>query len=307
MKPFALEDMGSLVLFAKVVELRSFSAAARDLGLAKSAVSKRIALLEKKFGVRLLVRTTRKVTPSEAGAQLHQHCAAMLTAVRGAAGVVEHGDSGERGLIRINAPGVFLQRQLLPIIEHYSQMRQRLEFDLSSDDAMIELTSGQYDLVIRITREISEQSIVARPLAKDRLVIVGAPRYFEQQGIPQTPYELVHHSCMRYAHRSAGVEWRFVNDDGPYSVGVHSAFAAGDDITLRAAAVAGMGLTIMPRCFVADELAAGDLLTVLDEHMWQPERTIYAILPEGRLAPTRVRQLATALPELVSDSLKTTG
>ena len=299
MKPLSLDDAGSLILFAKVVELQSFSAAARELGLAKSAVSKRISQLEKKMGVCLLVRSTRKVTPSESGVQLFQYCASMQSSLYDVASALEYGDSGDRGVIRMNAPGLFIERQLIPVINRYSDTHKDLQFDLSSDDSMIGLTDGRYDLVIRIASEINEQSIVGRPIATDRLVIVGAPDYFSKYGTPQTPEELGHHCCMRYTPRSSNVEWRFTSNDKPYYAGVSSTLSAGDDAALRSAAIAGMGLAIMPRCFVNDELESGQLETVLEECMWKPERTIYALLPEGRLAPSRVRRFVAELSELL--------
>jgi DNA-binding transcriptional LysR family regulator len=299
MQPFSLEDMGSLALLAKVVELRSFSAAARDLGLAKSAVSKRIAVLEKKLGVRLLVRTTRQVTLSDIGLQVHEHCAALLGAARGAAVALQATDAGERGVVRINAPGLFAQRVMAPLLQRYLQVHPQVEVELNSDDAMIDLTSGRFDVVIRIARVPQEQSIVARPLGADRLVLVGAPAYLASQGTPSDPHELAHHSCMRYVQRTAAVEWRFKGEGGPLVVPVRSRFAAGDDATLREAAVAGLGLTIMPRCFVAEELAGGRLAEVLKGRLWQPERTVHALLPEGRLAPARVKKLVTFLADEV--------
>ena len=305
MKSLSLDDAGSLILFAKVVELQSFSAAARDLGLAKSAVSKRISLLEKKIGVRLLVRTTRKVTPSESGVKLFQYCAEMQSSLHHIASVLEHGDSGESGVIRINAPGLFIERQLIPITSYYCNKYQQIQFDLNSDDSMIELINGRYDLVIRIASKINEQTVVGRPIASDRLVIVGAPDYFSKYGMPKTPGELSNHNCMRYHPRSADMEWRFVSNDTFHSVKIHSTFSAGDDATLRSAAIAGMGLTIMPRCFVHDELESGQLITVLEEEMWRPERIIYAVLPEGRLASSRVKRFASEMPELLKYPQKT--
>jgi DNA-binding transcriptional LysR family regulator len=310
-EPFALEDLGTLALFARVAQLQSFSAAAREMNLAKSAVSKRVALLEARLGVRLLVRTTRRVNLTDAGLRVYEACAQVLQATQAAAAAVQDTAAGERGMIRINAPVAFAQRHLLPLIHLHLQAHPGVEIDLSVDDRMIDLSSGRYDLVVRIGRELSEQSVVARLLARDRLVIVGAPSYFARVGLPRDPRELVHHSCLRYAPRSAGVEWRFKgaggDAGGPLAVSVRASMTAGDDVTLREAAVAGMGLTIMPRCFVDRELAAGQLRSVLDEQMWQPERSIHALLPEGRLAPSRVRLFAQMLADALGPRIGNQG
>jgi len=134
----------------------------------------------------------------------------------------------------------------------------------------------------------------------DRLVIVGAPSYFSKHGMPQAPEDLASgHNCFRYHPRSADMEWRFVSNKKPYHVGTHSTLHAGDDATLRSAAIAGMGLAIMPRCFVHDELESGKLQSILENYMWEPERIIYAVLPEGRLAPSRARHFAKEMSELL--------
>ena len=106
---------------------------------------------------------------------------------------------------------------------------------------------------------------------------------------------------MRYKPRSSDMEWRFVSHNNPYPVGVNSALSASDDAALRSAAIAGMGLAIMPRCFIHKELESGQLEAVLEEYIWKPERTIYAVLPEGRLAPSRVRRFVSEMPELLKD------
>jgi len=296
MKPLSLDDAGALILLAKVIELQSFSAAARDLKLSRSVVSKRIAQLEEKIGTRLLLRTTRKVTPSESGIQLLQHCTSMQSSLQNITRFLEHGDSGEQGVIRINAPGLFIERQLIPIINRYGDTHEHIQFDLVSNDSMIELTSARYDLIIRIASKLTQQSVVGREVMTDRLIIVAAPSYLAKHGMPQTPEDLASgHHCLRYDPRSADMEWRFVSNNKPYHVGTHSTLHAGDDATLRSAAIAGMGLAIMPRCFVHDELESGKLESVLEDYMWEPERVIYAVLPEGRLAPSRARHFVTEM------------
>lgn len=291
MSPFSLEDIGSLALLAKVAEQRSFSAAARELGLAKSAVSKRIAVLEDKLGVRLLVRTTRHVSLSEAGLRLHEHCEHILNATRGAAVALQETEGGVRGRIRINAPALFAERVLARLLFRFLEAHPAVDVELSVDDAPVDLTTGRHDVVIRIARVLPDRSIVARVLAKDQLVLVAAPAYLEKYGEPVFPQDLLHHRCMRYTQRSAAVEWRFKGVHGPRVVMVPVRFAAGDDLTLRTAALQGLGLTIMPESFVAQEIKANELKVVLNGLLWQPERTVFGLLPDGRMTAPRVRSL----------------
>lgn len=299
MGPFTLDDMGSLALLAKVVEQQSFSAAARDLGLAKSAVSKRIAVLERKLGVRLLVRTTRSVTLSEAGMRVHAHCAGLLAAARGAAASLAMTDAGERGCVRINAPVLYAERTLTPLLQRFLDEHPGIEMELSADDALVDLASGRHDVVVRIAQRLPNRSLAARTIGHDRLVLIASPDYLARHGEPKAPEDLVQHRCMRYVQRSAAMEWRFKSANGevvdPVVVSVPARFAAGDDASLRAAAVHGVGLTIMPLGFVAREVAAGELKFVLDGRLWQPERTVHALLPEGRLAAPRVRKVVDFL------------
>lgn len=289
------DDIGTMALFARVAQLESITAAAREAGLVKSVVSKRLKDLERRLGVALLLRTTRRVTLTAEGARVYEHCAALLANTAAARRALAQTDAGERGRIRVNAPVAFAQRFLVPLIGLHLEAHDGIDIELDADDTMVDATDGRHDLVIRIAREIEQASLVAPLLARDRLVIVGAPAYFEVHGMPGSPRDLSTHRCLRYAPRSAGVEWRFKGEDGPLSVPVEGRFVAGDDVTLRDAAVAGLGLTVMPRCFVTAEIDAGRLVTLFDDALWAPDRGIHALLPEGRLAPTRVKRLLDLL------------
>jgi len=302
MKFLTIDDAGVLILVAKVAEHGSFSAAAKELKLSRSVVSKRISHLEKKIGVCLFLRTTRKVNLTESGIRILSYCNSMKSSLSEINNELENENSGEHGVIRINAPGLFIERQLLPVIENYSSEYKNIEFDLNSDDSMIDTASGNYDLVIRIASKLTQQSIISRTIATDRLVIVGAPNYLLKHGVPQSPFDLVRHNCMRYSPRTTFMEWRFIADKNPYSVGIQSKIYAGDDASLRSAAIEGMGLAIMPRCFVNKELQNGDLESVLETDMWEPERTIYGIYPEGHLAPKRVSRFVGELSEALKQT-----
>jgi DNA-binding transcriptional LysR family regulator len=291
MTAVAAGDMDGLLVLALVAERGSFSAAARELGVAPSAVSKRIATLEARLDARLFLRTTRRVTLSQEGAKIHAHAESVLGAWR----ALNHTGAEKGGSVRINAPGLFVETVLVPFLATYRARRPDVWCVASSEDAMIELASDAFDVVIRVSREITRASAVVRRVGRDRLVTVASPAYLEQFGTPRRPADLAMHRALRYTPRKASDEWRFSIEGRPVSTRVPSVFEADEDAALRAAALAGMGLGVMPRMFVAPDLAAGRLVSVLEAEMWAPDRHVHAILVEGRMAPSRVRELIEAL------------
>lgn len=291
MRSLAAGDMDGLLILALIAEKGSLSAAARELGVAPSAVSKRIAALEARLDARLLVRTTRRLALSNDGLRLHAHAAAVLGAWRSA----NAGETNGGGVVRINAPGLFSEVVLAPFLTAYHERQPDILASVSCDDRMIELASGAFDVIIWISRQMTQASALVRPLARDRLVVVAAPAYLARFDVPQSPADLSAHRCMRYLPRDAQEEWRFLVDGRAVSVPVTPVLTATDDSSLRAAAAEGLGLAIMPRMFVKREVAAGQLVSVLEDTLYSPERTIRAVVVEGRLAPTRVRRLIAAL------------
>jgi DNA-binding transcriptional LysR family regulator len=283
--------MEGVLILALVAEHGSFSAAARELGVAPSAVSKRIAALEARLDVRLLLRTTRRVTLSHDGVSVHAHAASVLKAWR----ALNQVGAEAGGKIRINAPGLFSEVVLAPFLAEFRARRPDILCFASSEDRMIELANGAFDVIIRISRKMTQASAIVRTLTHDRLITVASPEYLTRFGVPKRPADLAAHRCMRYTPREASDEWRFSVAGRPVSTPVQPVFAAADDAALRAAALAGMGLTVMPRMFLAPDLAEGRLVSVLEAEMWSPERIVHAVIVEGRLAPPQVREFVGAL------------
>jgi DNA-binding transcriptional LysR family regulator len=292
MRSLAAGDMDGLLLLALIAERGSFSGAARELGVAPSAVSKRIGALEARLDARLLVRTTRRVALSHDGMRLHPHAVAVLEAWR-AANATD--DAGKRGVVRINAPGLFAETVLAPFAARYRERHPEIHCVLSSDDRMIELANGAFDVVVRISAGMTQVSALVRMLARDRLVTVASPAYLERLGLPESPGDLLHHRCLHYAPREIADEWRFAIDGRAVTIPTRPVLTAVDDATLRAASLAGLGLSVMPRMFVAADLDAGRLISVLEAEMWAPERTVHAVIVEGRLAAAHVRRFVDAL------------
>ncbi|MGC3998184.1 MAG: LysR family transcriptional regulator [Anaeromyxobacter sp.] len=284
-----LDTLVSMALFVRVVEDRSFTAAARSLGISKSAVSARVARLEDQLGVRLLERTTRKVAATAAGQEVYERAARMVAAAEEAAQAVEGADAAPRGTVRITAPVTFTNLYLAAPIAGFVARHPHVRVELITSDRLVDLVEDGFDLAIRISR-LADSSLVARKLASDRLVVVAAPAYLARAGAPRTPADLVQHECLRSAHIPASGEWGFRGLGTGQRVGGGGRFVASDAAVLRSAAVAGLGLAVLPLAMVAHELAAGRLTTVLEGHA-RRELGIYAVHTHRRHVPPKVRAL----------------
>jgi DNA-binding transcriptional LysR family regulator len=287
------DDLVSMLLFARVVEARSFTGAAERLGLAKSAVSTRITRLEERLGLKLLHRTTRKISVTDEGLSFYARCARMVAEAEGAAQLADEPGGALRGLIRVNAPVTFGQMYLAPAVAAFLARNPETSVELLLNDRLVDLLDERVDVAIRITK-LTDSSLVARRLAEARLVVCGSPEYLERRGRPSAPEDLLHHNCLRYTHLRAEDEWRFRGAEGPVAIAVKSNFAASNGTMIREAAAAGLGLCVLPRFMVAEDLAEGRLVSVLEAFLRRPVG-IYAVHAAGRRPPARVRALIDAL------------
>jgi DNA-binding transcriptional LysR family regulator len=286
---FDLERLVDLALFARVVEGRSFTAAAALSGIAKSAVSRRIALLEGRLGVQLLRRTTRRLSVTPEGARFYEHCARVLESARAAEQAVAGAEKVVRGSIRVSAPVTFSQMFLVNAVAAFLREHREVEIQLVTDDRFVDVVEDGFDLVVRIAR-LADASFVARRLAADRLVVVGAPSYLDERGRPATPEELVHHECLHYELVPRAAEWRFRGPEGPLSVPVRGSLSATDGTVLVRAALAGLGLVVVPSFMVAADVAAGKLEVVLTSAR-RAEMGIFGVVSSARGLPLRTRAL----------------
>jgi len=285
-----LEDLVSMALFARVVQQRSFSAAARDLGLVKSAVSKRVAQLEERLGVRLLTRTTRKLSLTEDGVRYYEHCAALLAAADAAEEAIAGASTATKGRLRINAPTTFAQLYLARALAGYLERYPEVQIDLSTDDRFVDVIEGGYDVVIRIS-QLRDSALIARRLSTDRLVVAGSPEYFAKRGRPAAPPDLIGHNCLHYSLVSQAGEWQFRDVNRmPYVVPVSGNLSCSNGATLRQAALDGLGVVVAPLFTVARDVAAGRLELVL-EGTRRAEIGIYALFATRRQLPTRTKLL----------------
>lgn len=296
---FDLSSLADLGLFARVVESRSFSAAAERSGIAKSAVSRRIALLERRLGVQLLRRTTRRLYVTPEGARFYEHCAKLLESAREAEASLAGAENEVRGTIRVSAPVTFSEMHLGQALAAFLKRHPEASIRLSAEDRLVDVVGEGFDLVIRISR-LKDASFVAKRLATDRLIVVGSPAYLDARGRPQRPEDLVHHDCLHYELVPLAAEWRFRGADGPIAVPVKGSFSATNGSVLREAALAGLGLAVLPSFMVAPDLAAGRLEVVLGGAR-RAEIGIFGVVASARGLPLRVRALLDHLSRWFAD------
>jgi DNA-binding transcriptional LysR family regulator len=288
-----LDDLPSMALFARVVQLHSFSAAARASGIAKSAVSKRVSQLERRLGVKLLSRSTRSLSLTDDGLRYYEHCADLLVAAAAAEDAVVGSQRHPVGRVRVNAPITFSQMYLATALAEFLQRHPGISIDLTTEDRLIDVAEGGFDLVIRIGR-LQASSLVARRLATVKVLVCAAPQYLARAGTPAVPADLVRHNCLRYSLVPAAAEWHFPRRGGSVRVPVQGNLTASDGTALRRAAIAGLGLAVLPDFMVARDVAEGRLVTILAQHA-APDLGLYAIRASGRLVPARVRALLNFL------------
>ncbi len=276
-----------MAAFVQVVEGRSFSAAARGLGLTRSAVSRQIALLEDRLGARLLNRTTRHLSPTEAGSVYYEHCVRILAEAVTAERAVMDLDEAPRGLLRINAPMSFGLGHLGAAMAGLMAAHPALRIELTLDDRVVDLVAEGYDLAVRIA-ELPPSTLIARKLAVNRRVLCAAPSYLARAGTPERPQDLVRHRCLAYSYLATGNDWRFRGPDGPITVRIDGAFTANNGDVLRHVALAGCGIMLSPTFIVSDDLRAGRLVPILAGYV-DADTGIFAVYPQTRHLSPKVR------------------
>lgn len=282
-----LDDLASLAVFVRVAEARSFTAAARALGTTTSAVSKRIAGLEDRLGVRLMHRTTRRLSLSEAGAALLARAERVLADLESLEVSITGLGTTPRGLLRVSGPLGFGESYLVPLLPAFFAQYPEIRVELELSDRFVDLVAERYDLAVRIGR-LGDSSLVAKRLGPSRLVACAAPAYLARRGTPRTPEDLAEHECISSTLVDHRREWHFRGPEGERTAAVSGSFRANHGGAMRAAAVAGVGLAVLPTFLIEDELAEGSLVTVLDDYEL-PAIDIYAVHPPGPHVPPKVR------------------
>lgn len=283
-----MDRLGDMAAFVKVVEAKTFTAAAERLGWSKSVVSRRLSELEERLGVRLLNRSTRRLSLTEAGQAYYDRCVRILADVEETEDAVASLHTEPRGLLRVNAPMTFGIRHLAPAITAFMDRFPLVDIDLVLNDRFVDLIDEGYDLALRIGT-LADSTLVARRLAVCRRVVCAAPGYLAAREPLQQPADLAAHACLVYTNSSAPDLWRFTGPDGAETpVRVKGRLRVNNGDVLRECAAAGLGIVQLPSFIVAEALADGTLEAVLCDYRLR-DTAVHAVFPHNRYLSTKVR------------------
>ncbi|HQS03472.1 MAG TPA: LysR family transcriptional regulator [Halothiobacillus sp.] len=291
-----VDRLDSMRLFIRIAELGSFSAAARQLNVARSVVTRQLVALEKHLGITLLARSTRQLSLTSAGSAYLEKCREILQLVELAEANAIEDEQSPRGHIRITLPFSFGIHPLMPMFGEFMNVHPEISLELEFSDQRVNLIEGGFDLAIRISDRLNP-SDVARKIGKSREVIVAASRYLEKNGRPNHPSELTHYECFGYllATRSS---WAFVVDGVLQWFPIHGRLQATSGDALLTAAISGLGITNAPM-FMADQAIRAGKLEILLPEFPTSELGIYAIYPSNRYIPHRVSVLVDYLAQQI--------
>jgi DNA-binding transcriptional LysR family regulator len=288
-------DLSILAAFYAVAEERSFTKAAKRLGVSPSAMSHAIRGLEEHLGVRLLSRTTRSVAPTDAGEQLLARLRPALSDVEEALGQLSGLRDKPAGRVRLLVPRLAGTTVLGPRLAKFTRDYPDVVLDITADDSRLDIVAGGFDAGIHFGEYIQKDMIAVRVSPDHRAAIVGAPSYFKSNPKPKKPHDLLKHRCINFRHGSAGVyRWEFEKSKKSLSVAVNGPLTVDDVETLVRAAIDGVGLAFVSDERVAHELTSGELARVLDD--WcQPFPGFFLYYPSRRQQPAALAALITAL------------
>ena len=284
-----LDRFTGMQVFARVAALGSLSAAARSLGMSQTMATKHVAALEGRLGVKLLHRTTRRLTLTEAGRTYLDAVERILGEVDDADAEAAAGALEVRGTLRLNVPVSFGIREIAPLIPAFLQSHPAVSIDLGLNDRQVDLIEEGWDLAVRIG-DMASSSLAARRLAACRTVLCAAPCYLSEKGTPRTIADLALHNCLGYTlSRTVGAgRWQF-GSGRKISVPVSGTLTANNGDALIIAAIAGQGIVYTPTFLVSREIAAGLLLPIQLDQAPVDLDGIFAVYPASRRPPAKVR------------------
>ncbi|MDQ0996255.1 DNA-binding transcriptional LysR family regulator [Phyllobacterium ifriqiyense] len=279
-------DVDDLNLFIRIAQLRSISAAARDVGLTPAGASARLAALERKLSARLLHRTTRQATLTEDGLAFLPHAENVVNAAESARAALGREQAAPRGTLRVAAPASFARMHIVPGLPQFCRQYPELTLDLRISDSIVDLVEGAFDVAVRYT-ELSDSSFIARRLAPDNRMLVASSEYIEQRGRPKTPGDLAEHTCLVVGTLDL---WTFRGKDAQViERRITPSIRINDGTAVRDAASAGLGIALMATWCASEELQSGALVPVLPEYPLVSTQTLWALYPSSRELAPKVR------------------
>ena len=291
----AIDIVAGMRVFAAVVEAGSFAGAADKLDLSRGMATRYVAQIEAHLGVRLLNRTTRRLSLSEAGSDAYQRATQILAMVEEAETSAAQEASVPRGTLRVSAPVAFGARHLGGAITEYLERHPEVVIDMSLNDRVVDLVEEGFDLAVRVAARI-DPGLVARKLTRARIVACASPGYLKKHGAPKSPAELAHHNCIAYTYSSLQNDWRFRKKGVERTVKVSGNLRGNNGDFLVNAAVAGLGVVIQPTFLAFEALRRKHLVRILPD--WEAdELSVYAVYPHRKFLPPKVRSFVDFLAE----------
>ena len=279
-------DLNDIVVFTKVVETRSFTGAADALGLPKSTVSRKLAQLEERLGVRLVQRTTRKLALTEIGEAYYERCARIVADVVSAEQLVTDMQSTPRGRLRVTSSVDFASRYFGKIIADFLEAHPEINVELEATDRIVDMIEDGFDLALRFG-PMPESTLIARRMCAVHLIACATPDYLSRRGTPTVIEELDEHDHVLFMSGSRNQIWTLVHGDASYEFGRPARFASNNFGAVMCAALAGTGIALVSDFMVGDEIASGRLVRVLPEWSTRPTE-VHAVYPARENLPPRL-------------------
>ena len=298
-----MSTVDEMAVFAEVVEAGSFVGAARRIGLTPSGVSRKISRYEERLGVRLFNRTTRALSLTEAGEALYEKCTEILTSLENAESMVGDLRGAPVGELRVAASDALSVEVLVPFFKSFLAKHKNLSIVLVQGDGAIDMLNERIDVALTFAPP-SETTFIARKLIDDPWVICAAPAYLKRRGVPQSPKDLSAHDCLTIHARGVTTDhWDFVNGEKTETIKVNSIYS-GIGLTVKTAALAGLGVCRLAHFLVRKELDDGRLVPLLSDALPVNDRAIFAVYPNREHLPVKVRRFVDAASRHVKTTLK---
>ncbi len=291
-----MDKFAAIHAFVRVVEAGGFAAAAREMGMSRSAVNKLVITLEGDLGVRLLQRSTRQVTPTATGNAFYERCLGILADLEEAELAVSQAQAKPVGPLRINAPMTFGTLHLGPVLAEFMVQYPEVQVQLTLEDRFVDPIAEGFDLTLRIAQPETSPRLVIHELAQLRRLLCAAPEYLERYGTPTSVKDLSAHSCLAYGELAGRHEWVFDGPEGPIRWPVNGTMCSNNGEILRDATVQGLGIVLLPQFIVQQSLEQGHLQEIrLD---YQPQALSLCVMyPTNRHLSTKVQLLTAFLQE----------
>lgn len=284
-----MDKFQEMRVFSAVVEASSFAAAADSLSMSKAAVSRYVSELEQRLGVRLMHRTTRKLSLTPEGEVFLARCRDILASIEASEAELSTHSLTASGLLKISVPVSFGIRHLAPLWSEFLADHPQVTLDVQLSDRVTDLVDEGFDLAVRIAR-LPDSSLISRQLASTRLVLCAAPSYLKRRGKPTHPSELAQHDVLGYSLMAMGDQWQFTGQEGPLSVKVRPRMWTNNGDSCVAAALQGSGIQLQPTFLIDKELASGKLVEILPQFR-SVELGIYAVYPSRKFVLPKVRAM----------------